>query len=110
MLGLLMVSTVAEHRLWDTWAQWLRCVGSVALLHVGLPGPGVEPMSPGLAGRFSSTVPPGKSQLVLFDIRLLFLFTLLKHPSVYLEWIFGNYRILILSVGFLFTPSLTFKE
>ena len=31
-----------------------------------LPGPGIEPMSPALAGRFLTTVPPGK--LVLFDI------------------------------------------
>ncbi|KAJ8794162.1 hypothetical protein J1605_003308 [Eschrichtius robustus] len=26
-----------------------------------LPGPGLEPMSPALAGRFSTTAPPGKS-------------------------------------------------
>ena len=26
-----------------------------------LPGPGTEPMSPALAGRFLTTVPPGKS-------------------------------------------------
>ena len=58
-------------------------------------------MSPGLAGRFSS-VPLGRSQLVLCDIRLFFLFTLLKYPSVYLEWIFGNYGILALSLGFSF--------
>ena len=30
------------------------------------PTPGIEPMSPALAGRFLTTVPPGK--LVLFDI------------------------------------------
>ena len=79
-------------------AQALGHVGSVVGVHGlscpatmwGLPGPGVEPMSAGLAGRFSSTVPPGKSQLVLFDTGLLFLFTLLKRPRVYLEWICGN--------------------
>ena len=27
-----------------------------------LPGPGLEPMSPALAGGFLTTVPPGKSQ------------------------------------------------
>ena len=27
-----------------------------------LPGPGVEPVSPALAGRFLTTAPPGKSQ------------------------------------------------
>ena len=32
-----------------------------------LPGPGLEPVSPALAGRFLATVPPGKSRkLVLF--------------------------------------------
>ena len=27
-----------------------------------LPGPGIEPVSPALAGRFLTTAPPGKSQ------------------------------------------------
>ena len=36
-------------------------MGSVAPWHVDLPGPGMEPMSPALAGRFLFTVPPGKS-------------------------------------------------
>ena len=27
-----------------------------------LPGPGLEPMSPALAGRFLTTAPPGKSK------------------------------------------------
>ena len=31
-----------------------------------LPGPGLEPMSPALAGGFLTTVPPGKPQCVLF--------------------------------------------
>ena len=31
-----------------------------------LPGPGLEPVSPALAGRFSTTVPPGKSLLYLY--------------------------------------------
>ena len=30
-----------------------------------LPGPGLEPMSPALAGRFLTTVPPGKPQVLL---------------------------------------------
>ena len=30
-----------------------------------LPGPGIEPMSPALAGGFLTTVPPGKSQYFL---------------------------------------------
>ena len=48
-------SPVAEHRL-------SRC-GSRAQLLRGmwdLPGPGLEPVSPALAGRFATTAPPGK--------------------------------------------------
>ena len=53
-------SLVAEHRL-----QTLRLssYGSRAQLLRGmwdLPRPGLEPMSPALAGRFSTTAPPGK--------------------------------------------------
>ena len=31
-----------------------------------LPRPGLEPMSPALAGRFSTTAPPGKPRVVFF--------------------------------------------
>ena len=31
-----------------------------------LPGPGLEPVSPALAGRFLTTVPPGKSYILFF--------------------------------------------
>ena len=31
-----------------------------------LPGPGIKPVSPALAGGFSTTVPPGKSLFLLF--------------------------------------------
>ena len=56
----------------STWAQRLRLPGSgaqaqqlwprglVALQHVDLPRSGIEPVSPALAGRFSTTEPPGK--------------------------------------------------
>ena len=51
---------VAEHRLQTrrlsncgSWAQLLRSMWD-------LPRPGHEPMSPALAGRFSTTAPPGK--------------------------------------------------
>ena len=53
-------SLVAEHRLQTrrlsncgSWAQLLRGMWD-------LPRPGLEPMSPALAGRFSTTSPPGK--------------------------------------------------
>ena len=53
-------SLVAEHRL---QTRRLSSCGSRAQLLRGmsdLPGPGLEPVSPALAGRFSTTAPPGK--------------------------------------------------
>ena len=49
-------SQVLEHRLRScgTWALLLRGMWD-------LPGPGIEPVSPALAGGFLTTVPPGKS-------------------------------------------------
>ena len=35
-----------------------------------LPRPGLEPVSPALAGRFSTTAPPGKPQLPFFELLL----------------------------------------
>ena len=52
-------SLVAEHRL---QARRLSSCGSWAQLLRGmwdLPRPGLEPVSPALAGRFSTTAPPG---------------------------------------------------
>ena len=54
-----LVSLVAEHRLQQLWL-----VGLVAQKHEvarNLPGPGTEPRSPALSGRFLTTGPPGKS-------------------------------------------------
>ena len=53
-------SLVAEHRL---QMRRLSSCGSRALLLRGmwdLPRPGLEPVSPALAGRLSTTAPPGK--------------------------------------------------
>ena len=60
--GLLTIvaSLVAEHRLQT--CRLSNC-GSLAQLLRGmwdLPRPGLEPVSPALAGRFSTTAPPGK--------------------------------------------------
>ena len=59
-------SLVAEHRLQTrklsncgSWAQSLRGMWD-------LPRPGLEPVSPALAGRFSTTAPPGKPLFCLF--------------------------------------------
>ena len=60
-------SLVAEHRL-----QTLRLsnCGSRAQSLRGmwdLPRPGLEPVSPALAGRFSTTAPPGKPSISSFE-------------------------------------------
>ena len=63
-------SLVAEHRL---QTRRLSNRGSRAQLLRGmwdLPRPGLEPVSPALAGRFSTTAPPGKPQRILFLIRI----------------------------------------
>ena len=56
----IMASLVAEHRL---QTRMLSSCGSQAQLLRGmwdLPRPGLEPVSPALAGRLSTTAPPGK--------------------------------------------------
>ena len=59
-------SLIAEHRLQThrlsscgSWAQLLRGMWD-------LPRPGLEPVSPALAGRFSTTASPGKPGLLAF--------------------------------------------
>ena len=67
-------SLVAEHRLQmrrlsscGSWAQLLRCIWDP-------PRPGLEPVSPALAGRFSTTAPPGKpSSFLLISICMEYL-------------------------------------
>ena len=62
-------SLAAEHRLQKCR---LSSCGSRAQLLCGmwdLLRPGLEPVSPALAGRFSTTVPPGKPTFLLFSTR-----------------------------------------
>ena len=59
-------SLVAEHRL---QTRGLSSCGSRAQSLRGmwdLPGPGLEPVSPALAGRFSTTAPPGKPHPIFY--------------------------------------------
>ena len=59
---------VAEHRLQTCR---LSSCGSRAQSLRGmwdLPRPGLEPVSPALAGRFSTTAPPGKPQNIIFPV------------------------------------------
>ena len=64
---IIAASLVAQHRLQKrrlsscgSWAQLLRGMWD-------LPRPGLEPVSPALAGRFSTTAPPGKPCPVLLS-------------------------------------------
>ena len=63
----IVASLVAEHRL---QTRRLSSCGSRAQLLRGmwdLPRPGLEPVSPALAGRFSTTAPPGKPSATYMD-------------------------------------------
>ena len=63
-----MASLVAEHRL---QTRRLSSCGSRAQSLRGtwdLPRPGLEPVSPALAGRPSTTAPPGKPSMSYFEI------------------------------------------
>ena len=63
-------SLVAEHR---PQTRRLSNCGSRAQSLRGmwdLPRPGLEPMSPALAGRFSTTAPPGKPKKYFFIVTL----------------------------------------
>ena len=68
--GLLTIvaSLAAEHRL---QTSRLSSCGSRAQLLCGmwdLPRPGLESVSPALAGRFSTTAPPGKPRILAFFV------------------------------------------
>ena len=75
---IIAASLVAEHRLQTRRLQKRRLssCGSRAQLLRGmwdLPGPGLEPVSPASAGRFSTTAPPGKPPCyVIFTIFFFF--------------------------------------
>ena len=75
-------SLVAEHRL---QTRRLSSCGSRAQLLRGmwdLPRPGLEPVSPALAGRFSTTAPPGKPiSPLLFNIVLGVLATAIREEK-----------------------------
>ena len=53
----MVASLVAEHGLWGTWASLLHGLW-------GLPGLGIASVPSALAGRLSTTRPPGKSMLL----------------------------------------------
>ena len=72
-------SLVAEHRL---QMRRLSSCGSRAQLLCGmwdLPRPGLEPVSPALAGGFSTTAPPRKPPLIHFEF--IFLHSVRECPN-----------------------------
>ena len=65
---IIVASLFVEHRL---QMRRLSNCGSRAQLLCGmwdLPRPGLEPVSPALAGRLPTTAPPGKPQIYLFEL------------------------------------------
>ena len=104
--GLLIVvaSLVVEHGLQarglsscSSWAleRRLSSCGARAQLLRGmwdLPGPGLEPVSPALAGGFLTTVPPGKphsDKFLNYNIFICFFFLLQK---CFVSYRFGKHR------------------
>ena len=70
----IVASLVAEHRL---QTRRLSSCGPRAQLLRGMwdpPRPGLEPVSPALAGRFSTTAPPGKPLYDTLNINICFTF------------------------------------
>ena len=59
-----------------------------------LPGPGLEPMLPALAGGFLTTAPPGKSQIIVMFSPVVFLFYA-KNPYLALKLHTVNHYIII---------------
>ena len=78
-------SLVVEHRLQTrrlsscgSWAQLLRGMWD-------LPRPGLEPVSPALAGGFSTTVPPGKPCICFFIQQVLISHQFYTHQCIHVN-------------------------
>ena len=82
-------SLVAEHRLQTR--RLSNCGSRAQLLRSTwyLPRPGLEPVSPALAGRFSTTAPPGKPQSNLLKIQMDHILSALKN----MQWLTPTFRI-----------------
>ena len=76
------------------WAQLLRGMWD-------LPGPGLEPVSPALAGRFLTTAPPGKSCLIYFEavIRHIYIYNC---QDILISFIMITRHFLLLVIPFVF--------
>ena len=72
-----MRSTGSSHVGFSSCGVGFSSCGARALLLCGmweLPGPGLEPVSPALAGGFLTTAPPGKPKSDFFFFNLLFIY------------------------------------
>ena len=79
---IIAASLVAEHRL---QTRRLSNCGSLAQLLCSmwdLPRPGLEPVSPALAGRFSTTAPPVKPNSIFFFIGVKSLYNVVLVSAV----------------------------
>ena len=78
-----------------------------------LPGPGLEPVSPALAGGFLTTAPPGKPPLiylVIYQLLILFCFikrTYLESLVVLCYFSFSKYAYVFHSFETKMVPELT---
>ena len=82
---IIAASLVAEHRL---QTRRLSNCGSRAWLLRGmwdLPRPELEPVSPALAGRFSTTAPPGKPNPGFFLFVVCFFFFFFESSKYFLQ-------------------------
>ena len=90
---------VAGHRLQT--CRLSSCGSRAQLLHGmwDLPRPGLEPVSPALAGRFSTTAPPGKPDLQIFESSLH------TWNKSHLIMVYGPFNMLLNSVCWYFVES-----
>ena len=99
-------SLVAEHRL---PTRRLSSCGSRAQPLCGmwdLPRPELEPVSPALAGRFSTTAPPGKPPLSTFFDCLTFIYPLRLSSDIP----FTRRLLVTLRLGYIFTLCISLPK
>ena len=98
-------SLVAEHRL---QTRRLSSCGSRVQLLRGmwdLPRPGLKPVSPASAGRFSTTAPPGKPSPICFYVTVhisIFVISVVISPLLFLTlliWVLSRFSLISLAKG-----------